>query len=147
MVIVMNVFNYLDHTIVREVVSYTVDGEFLVGIWLILWKIIHPMLEKYQPKLFHSHIFAVMLLCRCSDTKIIVTSQLPCCAHEAQEHAFIFYNAWFTTALFRISHANFSFAVYQNQSIRVIKGDLAGSYHAWSVHCHYERKCYQSPSH
>ena len=61
-------------------------------------------------------------LCRFSDTGIIMTPQRRCYARDLQNHAYIFYNAWFASPRFGISLANFGFVMYQNQIIHVIIG-------------------------
>ena len=64
----------------------------------------------------------VHILCRFSDTGIIMTSQKRCYARDLQNHALIFYNEWFATSRFGTSLVNFGFIMYQNQIIHVIIG-------------------------
>ena len=64
----------------------------------------------------------VHILCRFSDTGIIMTSQRRCYARDIQNHAYIFHNAWFATSRFGTSPVNFGFIMYQNQIIHVIIG-------------------------
>ena len=44
-----------------------------------------------------------------------------CYTHGPQNHAHIFYHAWFATLRLGTSLANFGFALYQNQLIHVIR--------------------------
>ena len=53
----------------------------------------------------------VHILCRFSDTGIIMTSQRRCYARDLQNHQQIFNNAWFATSRFNSSLVNFGFII------------------------------------
>ena len=79
---------------------------------------------------FQSNNICVHILCRFSDTGIIMTSKRRCYARDLQNHAYIFHNAWFATSRFGTSLVNFGFRMYQNQIIHVIIGfkhDVSGA--------------------
>ena len=64
----------------------------------------------------------VHILCRFSDTGIIMTSQRRCYARDLHNHALIFHNVWFATSRFRTLLLNFGFIMHQKQIIHVIIG-------------------------
>ena len=82
----------------------------------------HPIFKTDYSNDFSLKHICVHILCRFSETGIIMTSQRRCYARDPQNHAYILYNAWFVTSRFGTSLVNFGFIMYQNQINSCYKG-------------------------
>ena len=104
------------------------ESSFLQNWAIILIWINTDFIQIYRHTIYNyssdfpfKHV-CVHTLCRFSDIGIIMTSQRRCYARDLQNHAKIFYNAWFATSRFGTSLVNFCVIMYQNQIIHVIIG-------------------------
>ena len=104
---------------------------FLLQNWakILIWinidfvKIYRHTIYKtdYSNDFSFKHI-CIYILCRFSDTGIIMTSQRRFYARDLQNHAQKIHNAWFTTSRCGTSLVNFGFIMNQNQIIHAIIG-------------------------
>ena len=98
---------------------YFLQNWVRILIWIIIdfIKIYRHIIYKtdYSNYFSFKHI-SVHILCKFSDTGIIMTLHRRCYARDLQNHAYIFYNAWFATSRFGTSLANFGFVMYHSDT-------------------------------
>ena len=100
--------------------SYFLQNGARIRIWFIT-----DLNKNYRCMIYTKWTFpfthiCIYVLCRFSDTRILMMSQRHCYPCDPQNHAWIFYNAWIIIFRFGTSFANFGFVMYQIQIIHVM---------------------------